>query len=335
MDPAALLKTILHELNDGVIVCDPDAMITLFNPAAEDLFDRSHLLSRGKSLYNLFYQPPVDQALRFLEYQHNLDSQSEPLPYIQFIDKTIGRGHYFRCRVSFLSSPSGPKSSFVLIFEDISAWYTPENPLVMKIEEFRAPMTNLRAAVENLTEYPEMSPVMRSAFENVLVQETLNLTEAFNSLARSCNILMQSRNHLTELNTEVLFSYVTHHLSNKKIPVTSSPANTISAKVDIYGLLLILDYLVDRILQRNRANGLTFEAHIGEQFIFMDFIWPGEFIAPGSVKALLEKKLERSLGEMTIASILHAMEGDIWSQQHTNKKNMYRLALPIAVRTGV
>ncbi|KPK23173.1 MAG: hypothetical protein AMJ61_16155 [Desulfobacterales bacterium SG8_35_2] len=334
MDQAALLKTILHELNDGVIVCDPDARITLFNPAAEDLFDRSHLLSRGQSLYNLFYQPPVDQALDFLEYQHNLGNQSEPLPYIQFIDKTIGSGQYFRCRVSFLSSSSGSKNSFVLIFEDISAWYTPENPLLIKIEEFRAPMTNLRAAVENLTEYPEMSPVMRSAFENVLVQETLNLTESFKSLARSCNIVMQSRNHLTELNTEVLFSYVTHHLSNKKIPVSSSPAKTISVKVDIYGLLLILDYLVARILQRSTANGLSFEAHFGEQFVFMDFIWPGEFITPGSVKALLGKKLEHSLGEMTIASILHAMEGDIWSQQHTSKKNMYRLALPIALRTG-
>jgi len=205
--------------------------------------------------------------------------------------------------------------------------------MFMKIEEFRAPMTNLRAAVENLTEYPDMSPVMRSAFENVLVQETLNLAQAFNSLAGSCNILMQTQNHLTELNALLLFSYVAHHLRNRKIPATSTPSEKIFVQVDMYGLLLILDYLVDSILERQPKKGLSCKAHAGEKFVFLDFIWPGKVIATGSVKALLEERLEHSLGEMTVASILHTMAGDIWSQQHNKTKSMLRLALPIAMRS--
>ncbi|KPJ99355.1 MAG: hypothetical protein AMJ60_05305 [Desulfobacterales bacterium SG8_35] len=334
MDYEALLKTLLHELKDGVIVCGPDAKISLFNRAAEDLFGRTQALRKGGSLYSLCFQSPVEHALSLLQYQHELKSLSGPLPYVQFINASISREQYFRCRVSFLHPMSAAENSFIIIFEDISAWYAPDNPLFIKIEEFRAPMTNLRAAVENLTEYPEMSPVMRSAFENVLVQESLSLTEAFESLARSCNVLMHTQNHLTELNTEVLFGYVRRHLDNKKISVAASAGQSAPVKVDIYGLLLVLDCLAGRIRQTHKQKELSCEAHIGEQFIYFDFIWPGESLATGALKAILEEKLKHSVGGMTVASILHSMDGDIWSLQQENSKSTLRLALPIAMQAG-
>ena len=195
-------------------------------------------------------------------------------------------------------------------------------------------MTNLRAAVENFTEYPEMSPVLRSAFENVLVQESLNLTDAFNALAGSCKVLMHTQNHLTELNTDVLFGYVAQHLRNKKIPVKSLAEQSIIIRVDIYGLLLVLDYLLNRILEIENLTGLSCATQIGEQFVYIDFIWSGGFITTGKVKAMREAKLEHSLGGITIASILHSMDGDIWSLQLENSKSTLRLALPIARMAG-
>jgi len=194
-------------------------------------------------------------------------------------------------------------------------------------------MTNLRAAVENLTEYPEMSPVMRSAFENVLVQESLNLTEAFNSLAGSCRAVMQTRNHLTELDTVVLFGYVTSFLQGKKISVTASPKTSTGVKVDLYGLLLVLDYLVSKIKHKEKGIDLCCEIHSGDQFMYCDFIWSGSFIPPAAVRKILEKKLH-GIGEMSVSTILHTMEGDIWSQQLDNAECMLRLALPLAMRTG-
>jgi DNA polymerase-3 subunit epsilon len=332
MEPGALLKTLLHELQDGVIVCDPAAKITLFNKAAEDLFDHSQALCKGESLYNLCLQAPVEHALSLLQYQHAFKNKSEPLPYLQFMNASIGQEQFFRCRVSILPPGADTKKAFVMVFEDISAWYIHDNPLFKKMEEFRAPMTNLRAAVENLTEYREMSPVMRSAFENVLVQESLNLTEAFNALAGSCNKIMQTQNHLAELNTEVLFGYAAHHLQNKKIPVATSPDKSISVKVDIYGLLQVLDYLASVIQHKQKGAGISSKVHIGEQFIYFDFIWNGPFIPTAAVEKMLEKKLEHSIKGTTVSSILRFMDGDVWSQQHENSTSILRLALPIAIK---
>jgi DNA polymerase-3 subunit epsilon len=333
MDYGAILNTLLHELKEAVIVCDNDANIILFNRAAEDSFDRNKPLSTGKSLYNLCLQPPVEHALSLLQYQHGLKSPPESFPYVQFMNASASQESFFRCRVSLLPPLSETKNSFVIIFENISTWYIPDNPLFMKIEEFRAPMTNLRAAVENLTEFPEMSPVMRSAFENVLVQESLNLTEAFNSFSSSCRVIMQTHNHLSEMNTEVLFGYVTDYLEKKGISVAVSADRDICVKVDIYGLLLVLDYLVSRILQTQQKTRLSCEANIGEQFMYFDFIWSGPFIPTAAVEKMLEKTLDNSVGRMTVASILHSMDGDIWSQQHETSKGTLRLALPVALKT--
>jgi len=334
MDPGPLLNTLLHEVKDGVIVCDPDAKITIFNRAAKELFGQSLPLSEGESLYKLCLQSPVAHALGLLQYQHALKNQPYRYPFVQFMNASISQEQFFRCRISLLPPLADAKNSFVVILEDISAWYVPDNPLFMKIEDFRAPLTNLRAAVENLTEYPEMSPVMRSAFENVLVQEALNLTEAFNALAGSCRVIMQTQNHLAQLDTELLFGYAAHHLQSRKISVAATPDRSIAVKVDIYGFLQVLDYLVSTIEQNQKGSGLSCQAHIGEQFTYFDFIWSGPFIPTAAVEKMLEKKLEHSIGGMSVSSILRSMDGDIWSQQHDKAKSMLRLALPIAVQAG-
>jgi DNA polymerase-3 subunit epsilon len=333
MDNDILLQTLLHELQDGVIVCNADARIALFNQAAADFFGRSQAISKGDSLYSLFLKSPVEHALDLLQYQQqDKENCPEKHPCIQFMNATPNQEKYFRCRLSLSPPHTGNNNFFIIIFEDVSAWYRPDNLLFMKIDEFRGPMTNLRAALENLTEHPEMSPVMRSAFENVLVQESLNLTGAFDSLDQSCNLLMQTQSHLTEINPAILFGFVARHLRTKAIHFTASTDKTAVMKVDSYGLLLVLGHLGNKIQQARNLTELSCEAHIGKQFVYFDFIWAGEFMPTSAVETMLEDKLQNSVGELTVAGILHSMGGDIWSQQHENSKSTLRLAIPLAMR---
>jgi len=331
MDHEALLQTLLHELHDGVIVCAPDARIILFNQAAEDLLGGRQSISNGDSLYSLCLQSPIEHALDLLQYQQqDKKSRPEEYPSIQFMNAATNQEKFFRCRLSLFPSHAA-NNIFIIIFEDVSAWYSPGNLLFMKIDEFRAPMTNLRAALENLTEYPEMSPVMRSAFENVLVQESLNLTDAFDSLDQACNLLMQTQSHLTEMNSAMLFGYLANHFHRGPIYFTALTDHTADVKVDCYGLLLVLSHLANTILNKKNLTELFCEAHIGEQFVYFDYIWPGEFLTTTAVESMLEEKLQNSVGELTVAGILHSMGGDIWSQKHENSKSTLRLALPLTM----
>jgi DNA polymerase-3 subunit epsilon len=326
-----LLQALLAGLKEGVIVCDSEARIILCNQAVAELFNNNPSPGPGDSLYYFCLQPPVKHALSLLKFQEqNKKSHQENPPYIQFMNSTGRQDRFFRCRLSLLPATTWPKESFIVIFEDISTWYNPDNPLYMKVEEFRSPMTNLRAAVENLTEHPEMSPVMRSAFENVLVQESFHLTEAFDSLAGACNLQLQTQSHLAEMSSGLLFDYVCHKLLLRNIPVSITADRAARVKVDSYGLVLVLEYLAGIILRERAPESIACECHIGENFVYFDFIWPGEFLPPAVVESLLKKRLKSSVGGLSIASIFHTMGGDMWSKQLENMKAVLRVALPVA-----
>ena len=331
MDHETLLQTLFDELQDGVIVCAPDATITLFNKTAADLFGGNHSISLGASLYTLCLQSPVEHALEFLHYQAQEETcNHDTCSSIQFMNAATNQGKIFSCRLRFL--PFQTENNFIIILKDVSAWFSPDSLLSMKTDAFRAPLTNLRAALENLTEHPEMSPVMRSAFENVLVQESLNLAEVFDSMDQACNLLMQTQNHLNEMNSAILFGFIAKHFQSSTVNFTAATNKTATVKIDSYGLLLVLDYLADKIRHERMLQELLCKAHIGEQFIYFDFIWSGEFLPTAIVETLLEEKLQSSTGELTIAGILHSMGGDIWSQQYENSSSALRLALPLAMR---
>jgi hypothetical protein len=143
---------------------------------------------------------------------------------------------------------------------------------------------------------------------------------------------MQSRDHLSEVNTEILFGYLARFLNSGNIPVTPAADPAVRVKVDIYGLVLLLTELIKHIRHIKKNEQLSCITHIGEKFIFIDLIWPGTFLTTGVVKEILAEELENSIGRMSVNSLLHSMGGDLWSQRQDKSKGLLRLALPIAAR---
>ena len=327
VDHETLLQTLLDDLQEGMIACSPEGTITLFNKAAADLFGGWDSLKNNSSVYDLCLQSPVEHAMSLLRYQkQTAEDGSAEQSSIQFLNTTEDKKRFLHCRLSFLA-PSDI-SGFVIFLEDVSPWYRPDNLLFEKFDEFRGPMTNLRAALENLTEHPEMSPVMRSAFENVLVQESLNLTEAFESLEKACNSLVQTQSHLIEINTADLFGFIANHFTGAEVTFDIETGRSAAVKVDSYGLLLVLEHLAQKILQKKNLSRLHCRAHTGKQFVYFDFLWPGELMPTAAVESLLQDKIDKSVGKISVVTILHSMGGDIWSQQHDPSQGILRLALP-------
>ena len=324
-----VMQTMLHGMREGMIVCDHDGTIVLFNKAAEEFFGDLSEMHEGSSLYTFCLKPPVEHARALLQFQKQAPDRKSAAPsHVQFINVTTDQEKFLHCRLTALATRASD-DFFVVFFEDVSPWYSPDNLFFNKIDEFRGPMTNLRAAVENITEHPEMSPVMRSAFENVLVQESLNLTETFNALDKACGTLVQTQRYLLEINSADLFDFIARHFIGEPVTFTSAQEKLPAVKVDTYGLLLALRHLALKIRQKKKVSRLDCKSHAGEHFVYIDFSWTGRLMPTTAVEALLQEKITDSVGGMTVAAILHTMGGDIWSQQHDSSRSILRLALPI------
>lgn len=65
----ARLETVLRELSEGVLVCDRDARILLYNPAALKLLPNRTALGLGRSLYELWTRAPIESTQQLLNYR--------------------------------------------------------------------------------------------------------------------------------------------------------------------------------------------------------------------------------------------------------------------------
>jgi len=208
MTQDTLLHTIIQTMKGGVVVCDADQRVTLFNRAAEGLLGHSESLKPGTPLFELFPAEPIKHALDLIRYRRTLENKTAyGQQYAQFMNSTCDRNRFFLCRLCLMQTTLHMDDSFIVLFEDAGSWYAPGKQVYLQTEELRGPIANLRAAVENITEYPDMPPVMRSAFENVLVQESLNLSNSFDSLVDTCHGLLQSQSHLVAMRSSLFFGY--------------------------------------------------------------------------------------------------------------------------------
>ena len=331
MTQETLLQTIIQTMKGGVIVCDAKQRITLFNRAAENLLNQSESLKPAGPLSKVFPSGPIQHALDLIGYRQAEEDKAEyGQPYIQFMNSTCDQSRFFQCRLCLMQTATQTDNFFVIIFEDAGRWYAPGSRVYLHTEELRGPIANLRAAVENITEHPDMPPVMRSAFENVLVQESLNLSNSFDSLAETCHGLLQSQSHLIAMRSSFFFGYLQNHLDNKGVPVTRNPDCSCVIKVDSHGLLLVVDFMIDQIKNAGREGSLSCEAHCGEQFAYIDLLWTGEPLATADIEMWLENVLPESVGKVTVSEILQGQGGDIWSQPHSKPGlAILRLALPV------
>jgi hypothetical protein len=320
-------------MKGGVIVCNAEQQITLYNLAAEDLLDRSDALKPGGLIYTLFPSGPIEHALDLLRYRQSKENSTAPgQQYIQFMNSTCDHSRFFQCRLCLMQDSADAEQFTVVIFEDAGSWYAPGNRLYLKTEEIRAPIANLRAAVENITEHPDMPPVMRSAFENVLVQESLNLSNTFNSLAETCHGLLQSQSPLIEMKTSLFFGYLQEFLEKGGVGVTKNQDCPHVIRTDTYGLILVVDFMINKLQKGGKGDALICETFCGGQFAYIDLLWPGETIATADIETWLAEVLEESVGNVTVSEILKGQGGDIWSQPHSNPGfSILRLAMPVEI----
>ncbi|NIO42447.1 MAG: PAS domain-containing protein, partial [Burkholderiales bacterium] len=192
----ARLETVLKEINEGVIVCDGEARILLYNQAALRTLVASHALGLGRSLYNLLARAPIEHSWELLRQQTRTQQLEDPMA--EFICATVETGALLRCRMSLLptteTTESAPMPGFVLAFEDVTgqlgAITTRDRLLRTALEDLRGPLANLRAAAENLTAYPDMESSERHSFERVIAQESAALSTRLDVLARDSRQLI-------------------------------------------------------------------------------------------------------------------------------------------------
>jgi DNA polymerase-3 subunit epsilon len=204
------------------------------------------------------------------------------------------------------------------------------------VEELRSPLANLRAAAENISTHPDISPVMRSAFENIILQESTILSDAFQALADTSRRAVQSTLHHTVLSCRALLDSLCKKISagsNITVSCSGRPCSLIADRDDI---LLLLEFLVNKIAENRNISSVSCEVSPEETHVYLDLVWLGSPFSPAEIETWQRERLLEDTNSRTVGAILKEHDSDIWSSNHSTKgKSLLRIPLPISGSTQI
>ena len=333
----ARLEVVVQEISEGIVVCDADARVLLYNRAAVHALHRNPKLGLGCSLYKLLARGPVEHTLEMLLHRQALSDAGEQAhdpTHASFVCATIDDGLLLHCRMSLLPSHSPLRSSFVLNFEDVTQKIEDlvlrDRMLRKVVNSLRQPLANLRAAAENLSAGQGMPDDLRERFQHIVVDESRLLSERFESLAQESRALVSAPWTMGDiLSSDLIGSVLRRH--GHALPKVQQVGAPLWLHVEGHTMVGVMEFLLNRLQTAHGIGEVEFEALLGNRRVYLDLSWQGAPISDTELNAWNHEALHEAAGNLTLGDVLGRHNSVMWSQAHRSREGRALLRLPLPV----
>lgn len=352
------LATLMSELSQGVLVCNADGRILLYNERARHALLGSSDLSRagpaaliglGRSIFALVEQNLLAHALETMRARLE---KNEGDPSAQFVF-TTRTGEFIRVRMALvlgaakamapadLQTDSG---GFVMTLENITETFevdTTRDMLLQSLTEgSRAALANIRAAVETLTTYPDCEPIHRDRFLQVIREEARALSGRLDKTSLDYAASLKTRWPLEEMLAVDAIAAARRRIESRLGLATLAEVldDSLWIKADSYTLVQALTYLAGRLKDEYGVQELYFNLTRHARIAELDLLWRG---SPLSQRTLSDWEMEamRAGGEdspLTLRDVIDRLAAEIvYMMDHERQRSLIRFLLPTVKPTRV
>jgi len=283
------LAALMSELSQGVLVCNSEGRILLYNERARQALSTpgnsqgtAALVGLGRSITAIVDCNQLDHALESLRSSLN---KGEADPNAQFV-VTTRAGQFIRVRMAPVLAATQASSAqrtaingFVMTLENITRAFEVDATRDMLLQSFtegsRSALANIRAAVETLMHYPDCAPDHRDRFLQVIHEETCGLSNRLDQTTAEHADSLKTRWPLEEMLGVDLVAAAQRRIESRLGMATllETPDEGLWIKADSYTLVQALSYLAGRLQNEVGVRELRFHLARHARIAELDIVW--------------------------------------------------------------
>jgi len=334
------LAALMSELTMSVLVCNIEGRILLYNPRAKHLLTEADdgqpgsLVGLGRSLFTILERGVVVHALENLHHQfHSGDGGLVS----QFVTTTKG-GQLIRAHMAPVLDVNQDITGFVLTLEDVTRDVERDQGrdllLQSLLEHTRSALGTIRAAIESLSDYPDMDPRRRLRFIGIIGDEAVGLTGRLDTAMGELAQCSTGQWPLEEMRATDLVSSVRRRVETAldlRLQVAEVDPG-LWLRVDSFSVALAVTYLAARLKEELGVERLGVRLSRGERMAQLDLHWSGAPLLQAETMRAWETDPMNG-GEACLLSLQEVAErhgGQVWYHGDRLSRDAYfRLLLPV------
>ncbi len=202
-------------------------------------------------------------------------------------------------------------------------------------EATRAALANIRAAIENLLEYPDMAAERRARFASIIRDEAVGLSARLDGATNALSEELKVQWPLEDVRGEDLVTLARRRVESRVGLLTKLEEVDASlwVRADSFSLAQGLSYLAGRLKDEFEIREVRFRLQPGERHAHLDVLWRGAPLSSETAFAW-ENDPFRAGGEdspLTLKAVVERHGGESWYRRDLPSQSAYfRFVLPLA-----
>ncbi|MFO1397079.1 MAG: exonuclease domain-containing protein [Burkholderiales bacterium] len=345
------LAALMSELAQSVLMCNTEGRILLYNARAMQLLRKPldsaadtgkavSLVGLGRSVFAIFDRNLIVHALESI--QDRMRQGTRP-PVANFVTTAPG-GQLVRVQLAPVVSAvqdgadaGGAVDGFVLLLDNITrrieSGARRDQLLHALTQGTRAPLANMRAAVETIAAFPDMERAAQERFIGIIGEEARTLSTRLDASVRDFADSLRTEWPLEDMRGADLIAAARRRIEGRlPLPTKLETVDeSVWLQVDSYSLMQGLTYLVARLHDEFGIREIRFALHDAGTLAHLDLVWTG---APLSFETQTAWQTDSmALGgeacPLTLAQIIARHDGEMWYQiDKPAQREYFRIALP-------
>jgi len=338
------LAALMSELTEGVLVCNIEGQILLYNKLAKDLLSvpperwtsssAAGLVGLGRSIFGVLDRSVITHALEEIIYRTEKHSAQITSRFVT----SATNGQLLRVSIAPILQNRNTINGFILTLEDTTqhSQSSARRDILLRAltEGIRSPIANIRAAIETIESYPNIQATKLSQLYHVISEESLALSGQLDELTTEYASDIRAKWQLEKILGSDLLWAIQRRFEDKLDVKTDTIAEanpSLWLQVDGYLIIQAATNLARRLKEDFQIARVQINVKQIGRLAALDIIWESAFTDTDTMWSWQNRLLDAGSNSvsMTLREIAEYHGGEVWCQRDADTDTAYfRMLLP-------